>query len=44
MMHVCFAVVVLGSMGIGGWLVVEGHPLFGLLVIMVGGTTSMKSD
>lgn len=30
-----FALIVLGGLGIGAWLVVQGHPWFALLVIAI---------
>jgi hypothetical protein len=34
--YLCFAALVLGSLAIGAELVTQGHPWFGLLVILIG--------
>jgi hypothetical protein len=30
-----------GALGLGGWLVVEGHPWFALLVFIIAGSMRM---
>jgi hypothetical protein len=40
-----FVATVLGCVGIGAWLVVQGHPWFGLLSMLIGSSVRLrKSD
>jgi hypothetical protein len=38
-----YSIVVLGSFGIGAWLVIQGHPWFAVLIILLGGSVSVKN-
>lgn len=37
-------VVILGMLGIGAWLIIEGHPWFGFLVIIMAGGARYHSE
>ena len=41
---VAVCLLVIFCIGIGGWLVVAGHPWFGLLAMLIGGAVSYKPD
>jgi len=37
-----YAVVLLGTFTIGAWLVIQGHPWFAFLIIILGGSVSVN--
>jgi hypothetical protein len=44
MIYVAFVLAFLGSMGIGAWLVIMGHPYFGAACIIIAAFVSVSSD
>lgn len=42
MIYVAFMCVVVATLAAGAYLVVNGHPGFALLVLLMGGSVSMK--
>lgn len=42
--NAAFVLIVLGCFGIGAWLVVESHPWFALLIIIIGSSVSFTSS
>lgn len=44
MSYAAFAVIVIGGLGIGAWLIIEGHPWFGLLVIIIVSGAKLRAS
>lgn len=42
-MILAIAVIVVGCVGIGAWLVSINHPWFGLLAMLIGGSCTYRS-
>ncbi len=44
MIYIAFALIVVGSLAIGAWLVIAGHPWFAMLVILAGSSFSISKS
>lgn len=44
MMFLAAAFSIVGSLAVGAWLVINGHPWFGLLVILLGACMRYSSE
>jgi len=42
MIYLCMTILVLGCVGIGAWLVISGHPWFGLFAMIIASGVSVK--
>lgn len=43
-MGAAFVATVVGCVGIGAWLAVQGHPWFALLAMLIGSSVTVKTN